>query len=113
MINAYIPIIAHVERYLCLVEEPIRLQKLIDVGAYVQINISSIIGGITNKRARFCKKLIKEDMVHFIGTDAHSEEHRAPFMKEGIAIITKKFGTETAEILGIKNPTLLLDNKYL
>ncbi len=113
VLNGYVPIIAHVERYICLVEAHERIDELIQEGAYIQINISSLLGGIANKRAFFCKKLIKEDMVHFIGTDAHNDDYRPPNMAKGIHVITKKYGTETAEILVLKNPGLLLENKYL
>jgi protein-tyrosine phosphatase len=113
LLSGYVPIIAHAERYLCLVQDYRRIQELIQAGAYIQMNISGLIGGITNKQSNFCKKLIKKELVHFIGTDAHSDNHRAPYAEKGLKVMSKKWGIEVANTIAYENPTLLLENKYL
>lgn len=112
-INGYIPIIAHAERYFCFLQEFKRIDQLIQSGAYIQININSLTGGILDKQTRLCKRMVKEDCVHFLGTDAHSDGHRAPLINKGMKIITRKYGKETAETLSIKNPTRLLEDTYI
>ena len=40
------------------------------------------------------EKLIKNQLVSFIGTDAHSPDKRPPMMKQALEVIAKKIGTE-------------------
>jgi protein-tyrosine phosphatase len=79
----------------------------------VQVNISSLLGGVTDSVAGFCRKLLKQDMIHIFGTDAHRDVGRAPYMGEGASYIERKFGKETAERLLITNPKKILMNKII
>ena len=76
----YIPILAHVERYKAVFGHVDKIVELIETGAYIQINAESLIGGIFDKRASFCKKIMKEGLVHFLGTDCHDFRTRRPNM---------------------------------
>jgi protein-tyrosine phosphatase len=68
LISGYLPILAHVERYECLNQDIDLIKDLTEMGALMQMNISSILGGITKRRASLCKKLMTKSLVHFIGT---------------------------------------------
>lgn len=67
----YVPILAHVERYHVLREEG-RLEELADTGARIQMNYSSIDGGWNNNTAQWCKRQLKDGLVHYLGTDMHN-----------------------------------------
>ena len=77
----YIPILAHVERYKAVFGHVDKIVELVETGAYIQINAESLIGGIFDKRASFCKKIMKEGLVHFLGTDCLDFRTRRPNMK--------------------------------
>jgi protein-tyrosine phosphatase len=111
--RGYMPIIAHIERYGALFKKYDRIEELIGLGVYVQVNISSLLGGVTDSVAGFCRKLLKQDMIHIFGTDAHRDVGRAPYMGEGASYIERKFGKETAERLLITNPKKILMNKII
>lgn len=66
-VHGYKPIIAHVERYKWITVDIVN--KMREENAYIQINASSL-SRISTKR--FCKKLIKNDLVDFIASDIHS-----------------------------------------
>ena len=70
--NNYIPIIAHPERYKKYNEKD--FIKFIDKGVLLQGNIESLY----NKYGRSCKNklisLLKHHMIHFMGSDIHSEK---------------------------------------
>ena len=74
----YIPLIAHIERYMCIVKEIDRAYELSNMGAFIQVNASSVIGESGKDIKKFIKKLMKDEMVDVIGTDAHSNGGRAP-----------------------------------
>lgn len=105
----YIPIIAHVERYEAIFGDMDKLVKLIDIGAYIQINAESLIGGIFDRRASFCKKIIKEGLVHFLGSDCHDFRTRKPNMKQAEAVVLKK---KAGQILD-ENPQKMLMGKSI
>lgn len=68
------PIIAHPERYRYFHNDIEGLEKLIDEGALLQGNIGSIYGKYGYKCKKMLKKLIKRDMISFLGSDIHTPE---------------------------------------
>lgn len=109
----YIPILAHVERYYCLIKEPGYVEDLIQLGSYMQMNLSSIHGRLTNPTIKFCHLLLKKEWVHFLGTDAHGARVRTPCMKEAVAYIKKRFGEDRVKQLLWDNPMTMLEDNYL
>ena len=90
------PIIAHIERYGCLTGKIDRVEEMSDMGALIQINASSVTGNLGFSMKQYLKKLLKKEMVDFIGTDAHSDVHRAPLMADCFKYVRKKCGEEYA-----------------
>lgn len=98
--HGYLPIIAHVERYLQVVRDMDRVHELIDMGCYVQVNAGSITGAYGFGMRRTAKKLLRERAVHFVATDAHRESgKRSVQMKKCAAYLIKKYGQEYADRL--------------
>lgn len=113
LINGYLPVLSHVEKYECLHRNYEGIQSLIRLGAYMQMNISSITGNLSNTDAAFCKKLIQYGMIHLVGTDSHSDYIRTPSMREGILYMRRRFGEKTINQLLFINTKKLLDNQYI
>lgn len=113
LLAGFFPVIAHVERYDNLIENMDLIGQLVSSGTYIQVNAGSVIGESGGKIKRIIRKLIKEEMVHFIGTDAHSSERRAPHMAKCARYLFKKFGDETAERLLYDNPIQVVQNKII
>lgn len=108
----YLPIIAHVERYERLQNQKV-LRKLVDMGVYLQVNVSTVLG----KHGFFLKhrvlRWMQEGLVHFVGSDAHNSKTRRPEMKECAQYLNKKLGvTKTCQILE-KNPMRMLEGEKL
>lgn len=82
---------------------------MVETGAYIQINAESLIGGIFDKRAFFCKKLMKEGLVHFLGTDCHDFRTRRPNMKPAAEVVRKKH----ADQILYENPRRMLEGKSI
>lgn len=109
----YIPVIAHVERYMKLTKHMGYIGELIDMGALIQVNISSLEGGITDQVTGFCRKLLKADMIHVFGTDAHGVNVRPPIVSSGLRYIEKKYGKGKVEELFNRNPKRILNDKLI
>lgn len=73
--TGYTPIVAHIERYDAVRKTPSVVQRLIDAGCLVQVNTRAFYDKRT-KRLAF--SLLKKNMVHFLGTDAHDLVQRKP-----------------------------------
>lgn len=98
--DGYIPILAHIERYECLVSKQERIKELIDRGALMQVNAATIVGKLGHKAKQQAKKLLKQRLVHFVATDAHDTGKRGPYLEECARYLNKKYGEEyTAQLL--------------
>lgn len=110
----YIPILAHAERYQALAKDIERVEELVDMGCYIQLNAADIMGNDGFHTKMFCKRLLKEDLVHFIASDAHrATGSRVPQLKKCAAYIEKKYGTEYANAIFYQNPVCVLEDKYI
>jgi protein-tyrosine phosphatase len=109
----YIPIVAHVERYADIVEHPGRVSDLIEMGCYIQVNASSIMGKYGFGIAHFTKKLLKQQQVHFVASDAHDAAGRAPKLLECRKFVEKKFGEDYANHLFCINPANVIRNDQI
>ena len=109
----YLPILAHIERYKCLEQDIDLVEELIDMGAYMQINASSLAGGFGCKTKRLAKKLLKRNIVNLIATDAHNEANRPLTIKECVKYINKKYGQSYVIKFFIENPRKIINDEYI
>ena len=100
------PILAHIERYKSLMDSKYLLDDYIDMGCLTQSNISAFCDAPRGVRKKLLKFLV-EGKIHFIGSDCHNLDSRAPDYEDGIKIIQKKLGDEVIKKL-IKNANDLL-----
>lgn len=91
-----IPIIAHIDRYIKLVNDKSKISKLLYMDVISQINANSIIDRSTQKNTL---NLLKEGYIQVIGSDAHNDTTRAPKIAEAFDIIRKKLGQNKVDEL--------------
>lgn len=95
--EGYFPILAHMERYECMVADWKRAGELYDMGVYLQINAGSIVGAAGRKVKKYTGRLLKEELLHFIGTDAHDTVQRSMQIEECVRYLEKKAGSRNTE----------------
>ena len=95
----YRPILAHVERYRCMLGSVENVRTLSGMGCKIQVNAGSVAGDFGFSVKRFIKKLLKEELVDYIGTDAHNPDRRSPEMGKCAEIIKKTCAPEYAEAI--------------
>ena len=114
ILEGYIPIVAHVERYEALHKNYDFLDEIINMGAYIQMNTESLVGGMFDRRAAYCRKLLENGYIHFLGSDCHGAEKRKPLMKHAIEKLKPGFvNSKLAEKILFENPIKMLDGKYI
>lgn len=113
LFSGYWPILAHVERYVNIIKDINRVIELVEMGAYIQINVMSVMGKAGKTYKKTVKKLLKNRLVHFVATDCHNDLARLPKIKKCANYIEKKYGKSYMEKLLIKNPNKILANEYI
>ncbi|MGN0316816.1 MAG: CpsB/CapC family capsule biosynthesis tyrosine phosphatase [Lachnospira sp.] len=92
MSEGYQPIVAHIERYNCMSDDIENVMEIRRIGAEIQVNASSIVGDSGKDIKKFVHSLLKEQMVDYVGTDAHHcEGSRTPQMTECCDMLYKKY----------------------
>lgn len=106
----YFPVIAHAERYGCLIERPSRCQELQDMGALIQLNADSVLGLAGREIAAFCRRVLKNRWADIIASDAHGDENRVNHLGTCCRHIVKKFDEDYANLLFYQNPRKIIIN---
>lgn len=105
-VNGYKIILAHPERYTYLsYNDILEASKVKNVK--LQINASSILGLNGRKAKKTVFKMMKQDIVDFVASDAHNLE-RCPNLLEAKKIVEKKFSVSYAEKIFVQNQEQLL-----
>ena len=107
----YQPILAHAERYECILEKPDRVRELKDHRIWIQLNAGSVLGDFGRPVKSFCKGVLKKGLADIIATDAHSVTHRKPLLSEAYKYTEKKYGEAYANALFFENPLRVLQGK--
>lgn len=74
-----VPILAHPERYMITHRNFEYIERLVEKGVLMQINLNSLIGHYGKEAKNIAIKLLKEDMVQFVASDAHSSAGYASY----------------------------------
>ncbi len=107
------PVIAHMERYECLYRKTALVEDLIDAGAYIQINTESLPGGMFDARSAYCRSLLGDGLVHFLGSDCHDTIRRKPLMKTALSKLKKEEYKKQIDRIMDRHIHCLLENKWI
>lgn len=110
-IRGYVPIIAHPERNLKIMEDPNILFKWIQMGALGQLNLPSLEGRYGKKAEETGKILVKNNMIHFLGTDSHGDKNRSPRIDRSIEILRTLLTEEKFNKISFENAKDLIENR--
>ena len=111
--HKYIPIIAHPERYRFVQKNPNALIELLDIGVLFQSNYGSIIGQYGKEARKTVKLLLKNNFIHFLGSDAHRKNTIYTAIPDAIKSLKEIISDEELEELTKINPNLVLENKEI
>lgn len=92
--DGIIPVIAHVERYRYLREDPRILAEWVEMGAYGQINGTSLLRG--GERGEMAVKFLKWNLAHLVATDTHNPDKRPPILRQALREVDKQLGGKKA-----------------
>lgn len=108
-----VPILAHPERYAFVQKKPELINDLIQRGVLMQANFGSIIGEYGEKAQIIVKKLLQNNMIHFLGSDVHKENTIYLKMPRILSELNKIVNEDKIQELTKINPRLVLQNKRI
>jgi protein-tyrosine phosphatase len=105
-------LIAHPERYFDDVNEGVEAcRSWVEMGCFLQINRTSLLGVHGIYAEKIAHKLIKLGLAHVIASDAHEGEGiRVCRLDDIYFIVKKKYGPAIADMLFHTNPEHLINN---
>lgn len=109
MVNAgYKPIIAHMERYQYLRDNMALVDGFRELGAKIQINAYSLFEEMENSIKNWARRLVLEQKVDFMDTDAHRTYHRPPSAQMGLKWLYDNANPEYADAISWGNASIVL-----
>lgn len=113
LMKGYAPVIAHIERYECLVSHPDLLWELKEMNMILQVNAMSVTGKTGKLTQKFVIKALKDGLVDLVASDAHTTRNRCPKLMEAAKMVGKKCGKGAVDRMFIENPQFIIDGKYM
>ena len=108
--SGYKPIIAHPERYSYVKEDIEFAKELKDMGALFQSNYGSVIGMYGSSAKKTLKKLLKEDLISFLGSDVHKAGQIYPQIPKILKKLQKWISPEKLEQITTLNAKKVLES---
>jgi len=101
--RSYSVILAHIERYIDYQDDSV-IEELINAGVIMQANANSFSGFFKSQK---CIKLLKNGLVHIIGSDCHNMTVRPPNLRSALNMIEEKCGSAVLQNM-IRTGNLIL-----
>ncbi|GAB4132107.1 MAG: capsular polysaccharide biosynthesis protein [Raineya sp.] len=73
--NSYTPVLAHPERYKYVQEDFRFVEKMLELGVLLQVNMLSLAAYYSREAQKIAQKLIDARLPHFLASDCHHERH--------------------------------------
>lgn len=108
--KGYTPVIAHPERCRPLKDNPEKLYDFIEKGAIAQVTATSVAGKLGEGLQRSSLKMLEDNLIHIVGSDAHHAEKRPFMLKEAYEVIEEELGASYVDYLKY-NANAILQNK--
>ena len=104
IMEGMIPIIAHPERNLGVIRNPERAFEFVQRGALLQMNGGSITGRHGPQVRDTATILLRSNLVHLVGSDAHNTTSRPIRLRRAYDAVVKDWGENRARLLFEENP---------
>lgn len=109
----YIPIIAHPERYSFIQHNPRSIIELLEKGAVLQLNTSSLAGHNGSLAQDVAISFLENHLAAVIASDSHSTYQRDPDLSEAYAFVSSSFSYGYAEDLFYTNPLAIVKGRRI
>lgn len=105
------PILAHPERQAQLSKQPELIVDWVRRGILVQVNAGSLLGKFGERAQATALLLLDNNLVHCLGSDAHSARTRNPNLSGAANMLAERSGQAMAQALFDINPRKIINGE--
>jgi protein-tyrosine phosphatase len=106
----YVPVLTHPERLKWIESHYDLIGDLAAAGVLMQLTAASVTGRFGRRVKYWSDRMLDEDLVFLIASDAHNTDRRPPILTEARDVLDRRYGEEYANRLVEDNPQTILDN---
>lgn len=107
----YKVILAHPERYISFQKDFNKIYELKELGVLLQSNVGSILGDYGRGAKKTIKRLLKENLITFMGTDIHHNKEEYTFVLKAKKKMGKYLTQKQINNIFENNAKVLLNDK--
>lgn len=111
-LKGYYPIIAHVERYSSLYYNIELLKDVLNEGAHLQVNASTLVNKESKESNKFTSFLLKNELISFVASDVHDTDDRCFYLDEAYKRLKKTCNDSYVDKIFYINQQKILSNEY-
>jgi protein-tyrosine phosphatase len=108
-----LPILTHPERNPLILNKPDLLHEFAAAGSLFQITANSLTGFWGKRPQKLCVEMLRNNLVHFIASDAHGVKNRTPVLSAARDAAAKIVGAAEAEKLVSENPGAVVSGQNI
>ena len=108
-----IPLIAHVERYYCVQDDPVLIYNWLSEGCRIQVNKGSFSGRFGRMAQKTAHTLMENDLISCVASDAHRPDVRTPWMKDIRDYLVQHAGEQYARQMLQGNPEKIINDQSI
>ena len=107
----YKVILAHPERYISFQKDFNKIYELKELGVLLQSNVGSVLGDYGRGAKKTIKRLLKENLITFMGTDIHHNKEEYTFIEKAKKKMGKYLTQNQINNIFENNAKVLLNDK--
>jgi protein-tyrosine phosphatase len=104
-------ILSHPERNQGIIAQPGVVKSLVESGCLIQVTAASLLGGFGTRVRSVAEQFVKQGLVHFVSTDAHSPRSRPPLLSEAYDRVVELASPAMATECFCRNPAAVAAGK--
>jgi protein-tyrosine phosphatase len=110
-LRGLVPILAHPERNAAIQDDLDLMTQLVQRGVLGQLAVRSLLASADRTVRSTAQRLLRQGLVHLLGTDGHDAEQRAPRLAEGVRAAARVVGRAQAEAMVTTLPEAILADR--
>ena len=112
LVAGYVPILTHPERLSWIGSHYAMIERMVCSGALMQITAGSLAGAFGQSARYWAERMLDEERVHVIASDAHDVTRRPPDLARGRDLAARRVGPGEALHLVLTRPHGILANHH-
>jgi protein-tyrosine phosphatase len=105
------PVITHPERNTSIQDNLDIFKDFLSAGALSQVTAGSLTGYFGRRAGKCSMKMVNENMVHMVASDAHSTRSRPPILSKAYKKVTSLAGRDMAREIFLRIPGIIINGK--